>query len=177
MRKGFVNSTIFSLERRHLQADLILAHRIFEGEVELSPSDFLTDWAGPKLSEPTLLQDGTCGSTQASVVDWAVTGVEGSGMLKEKPPAMSRFPMMNQFWLVRRQTVLRSLCRVWRVRNLLSCLTSRWALVLFQYAITKVASTGLTWSWCNAYLRQTRMTLEVCLAKLRVNESSKVKTD
>ncbi len=31
---------LFSLERRHLRADLILAFKIFKGEVDLNPSEF-----------------------------------------------------------------------------------------------------------------------------------------
>ncbi len=36
----FRQLNLFSLERRRLQADLILAFNIFKGEVDLNPSDF-----------------------------------------------------------------------------------------------------------------------------------------
>ncbi len=49
----------FSLERRRLRADLVLAFRIFQGEVDLCPSDFFLRPARDELREHTyrLLQE------------------------------------------------------------------------------------------------------------------------
>ncbi len=38
---------LFSLERRRLLADLILAFKIFKGEVDLNPSEFFLHTSGP----------------------------------------------------------------------------------------------------------------------------------
>ncbi len=53
---------LFSLERRRLQSDLILAFRIFKGEVDLSPFDFFLrpPRAGLRGNTYRLLQRPSC---------------------------------------------------------------------------------------------------------------------